>query len=51
MTKKKSKLDLKKNLLTLPYIYMLNKVENSERKKIVSKLKYHYKKKDLKEMI
>ncbi len=45
---KKSNLDLKKNMLTLPYIHMLNSVEASKRKEIISKLKYHYKKRDLK---
>lgn len=45
---KKSNLDLKKNMLTLPYIHMLNSVETNRRKEIISKLKYHYNKQDLK---
>ena len=45
---KKSNLDLKKNMLTLPYIHMLNAVDANNKKEIISKLKYHYNKKDLK---
>tara|TARA_B100000029_G_C17562886_1_gene954038 strand:- start:1283 stop:2269 length:987 start_codon:yes stop_codon:yes gene_type:complete len=45
---KTSNLDLKKNMLTLPYIYMLSKVDNHEKKEIISKLKYHYRKKEIK---
>ena len=45
---KTSHLDLKKNMLTLPYIYMLNKADNHEKKEIISKLKYHYRKKEIK---
>ena len=45
---KTSNLDLKKNMLTLPYIYMLNKVDNYKKKEIISKLKYFYRKKEIK---
>ena len=45
---KTSNLDLKKNMLTLPYIYMLNKADNHEKKEIISKLKYHYRNKEIK---
>ena len=45
---KTSNLDLKKNMLTLPYIYMLNKVDDYKKKEIISKLKYLYRKKDIK---
>jgi len=45
---KSSSLDLKKNMLTLPYIYMLNKADNHVKKEIISKLKYHYRNKEIK---
>ena len=47
-TGKQSNLDLKKNLLTLPYIYVLNSVKSSERRKIIRKMKYSSRKKDFK---
>ena len=47
---KTSNLDLKKNMLTLPYIYMLNKTDNHEKKEIISKLKYHYRNKEIKKI-
>ena len=34
-------------MLTLPYIYMLESVNSNERKKILSKLKYNVKVKDI----
>ena len=43
-------MDLKKNILTLPYIHMLNKVDSATKKKIISKLKYSFKNNDLKEV-
>ncbi len=46
-TGKPSSLDIKKNMLTLPYIYMLESVNSKERKKILSKLKYNIKVKDI----
>ena len=49
-TGKSAKMDLKKNILTLPYIHMLNKVNKRTKKNIISKLKYHFKRKDLKEI-
>ena len=47
-TGKQSNLDLKKNLLTLPYIYVLNSVKSSEKRKIIRKMKYSSRKKDFK---
>ena len=47
-TGKQSNLDLKKNLLTLPYIYVLNSVKGSEKRKIIRKMKYSSRKKDFK---
>ena len=49
-TGKSAKMDLKKNILTLPYIHMLNKVNKRTKKNIIRKLKYHFKRKDLKEI-
>ena len=45
---KQTNLDLKKNLLTLPYIYVLNSVSMSDKKMIVRKMKYSSRKKDFK---
>jgi len=47
---KSSNLDLKKNMLTLPYIYAINHMGDDSKKNIVSKLKYHYKRKDIKKI-
>ena len=49
-TGKASSLDLKKNMLTLPYLHVLGKVPNKKRKQIISNLKYHSKKNNLKEI-
>jgi len=43
---KQSNLDLKKNLLTLPYIYVLNSVSRSDKIKIIRKMKYSARRKD-----
>jgi octaprenyl-diphosphate synthase len=40
-TGKPSQLDIKKNMLTLPYIHILNKVSDKKRRKVISNLKYH----------
>ena len=42
--------DLKKNMLTLPYIYVINKVSVKEKNKITSNLKYHAKKNNFNEI-
>ena len=47
---KQSNLDLKKNLLTLPYIYVLNSISSSNRKKVINKMKYHSSKNDFKKV-
>ena len=47
---KPSQLDLKKNMLTLPYIYVINKVSDKEKNKITSNLKYHAKKNNFNEI-
>ena len=44
---KPTSLDVKKNILTLPYIHMLNNLNNSEKKKILRQLKYNANKRDL----
>ena len=44
---KPANLDLKKNILTLPYIKSINSVSRSDRKKIISKLKYYCKRKEI----
>ena len=44
---KPTQLDLKKNMLTLPYIHMLNTIDNKVKKNIIRKLKYYIKKQDL----
>ena len=49
-TGKPSNLDLKKNMLTLPYIYVINSMTEVNRKKIISQLKYYSKRKELKEI-
>ena len=46
-TGKSSNLDLKKNMLTLPYIHVINKVSGKNQKKIISDLKYNAKKNNL----
>ncbi|MDC1050992.1 polyprenyl synthetase family protein [Candidatus Marinimicrobia bacterium] len=45
-TGKPSNLDLKKNIMTLPYIHILNNVSSKKRKNIISKLKFHAKRND-----
>ena len=53
-TGKKSNLDLKKNMLTLPYIHVLSKLNNTEKKNFLSKIKKYASKSDInniKEMI
>jgi len=53
-TGKKSNLDLKKNMLTLPYIYVLSKLNSTEKKNFLSKIKKYASKSDInniKEMI
>ena len=47
---KHSNLDLKKNMLTLPYIYAINNSSKGNSINIINKLKYLYKKKDLGEI-
>ena len=49
-TGKPSSLDLKKNMLTLPYIHILNKVSSRKRKNIISSLKYLTKRNDFKQI-
>jgi len=49
-TGKPSQLDLKKNMLTLPYIHILTKVSNKDKKRIISNLKYYSKRNNLKEI-
>ena len=39
--------DVKKNILTLPFIHLFSESSGMEKKKIISKLKYHAKKRDL----
>ena len=46
-TGKKASLDLKRNMLTLPYLYILSKIGKKERNNLISKLKYCIKKEDL----
>ena len=49
-TGKPSNLDLKKNMLTLPYIYVINSMNEKNKKRIINKLKYHSKRKELREI-
>ena len=49
-TGKPSQLDLKKNMLTLPYINILTKVSNKDKKRIISNLKYYSKRNNLSEI-
>ena len=49
-TGKPSNLDVKKNMLTLPYIHVINSMPQQNRKKIISKIKYHLKKKNLRDL-
>ena len=49
-TGKQSSLDLKKNMLTLPYIYVINSMDNKDRNRIINKLKYCANKKEIKEI-
>ena len=44
---KPTSLDIKKNILTLPYIYMLNNLNDSERRKLLRQLKYYANKRNL----
>jgi len=46
-TGKQSNLDLKKNMLTLPYIYTLSKINSRERKKFLNKIKKYASKSDI----
>ena len=46
-TGKPSQLDLKKNILTLPYIHVISQVPAKQRSHIISKLKYYAKKSNL----
>ena len=47
-TGKPAMLDLKRNMLTLPYIYVLNNIKN--KKSILSKIKYYTKRNDFKNL-
>ena len=47
---KPTNLDLKKNMLTLPYIYAINSIPAKDRKKIIRKLKYYAKRNELNEI-
>ena len=49
-TGKPSQLDLKKNMLTLPYIHILTKVSNKDKKRMISNLKYYSKRNNLNEI-
>jgi len=49
-TGKPSQLDLKKNILTLPYIYALSQVPDRKKNRIISNFKYHAKKSNFKFM-
>ena len=49
-TGKPSQLDLKKNMLTLPYIHILNQVPEKKKKRIISNLKYYSRKNNFKEI-
>ena len=44
---KPTSLDIKKNILTLPYIYMLNNLNDSKRRKLLRQLKYYVNKRNL----
>ena len=46
-TGKKSNLDLKKNMLTLPYIHVLSKLNNREKKQFLNKIKKNASKSDI----
>ena len=39
--------DVKKNMLTLPFIHLLSQASSSDKKKIISQLKFHAKRKEL----
>ena len=47
---KPTNLDLKKNMLTLPYIFTINSLEKKKRKKIINRLRYYASRKELKEI-
>jgi len=49
-TGKPSQLDLKKNILTLPYIHVINKLSGRKKNSIIRSLRYHAKKNNLKEV-
>tara|TARA_B100000029_G_scaffold302782_1_gene295601 strand:- start:229 stop:1203 length:975 start_codon:yes stop_codon:yes gene_type:complete len=49
-TGKPTNLDLKKNILTLPYIKSLNSLNPKDKKNIISKLKYYSKRKEINEI-
>jgi len=49
-TGKQSNLDLKKNMLTLPYIYAIDNSSFESRNDIISKIKFWYNRKDLREI-
>ena len=42
--------DVKRNMLTLPFIHLMSQVSDSEKKHLISKLKYYAKKNDLNEV-
>ena len=46
-TGKKSNLDLKKNMLTLPYVYVLSKLNLNKKKEFLNKIKKHASKLDI----
>ena len=47
---KPSSLDLKKNIMTLPYIHVINSVSSKRRNNIVNKLKFHAKRNEFKKI-
>ena len=49
-TGKPSNLDLKKNMLTLPYIHSISNLNRKDRKKFLLKIKNHISKKNIKEI-
>ena len=42
--------DVKRNMLTLPFIHLMSTLEGSKRRRIISKLKYHSKKSELRKI-
>ena len=49
-TGKNGHLDLKKNMLTLPYINMLSKLDDKNKSALLRKIKYHIKRNELNEL-